>query len=406
MFNIEIFNQSLKKEVNDNILSFWLRLTDAQHGGFYSFADFDGNIDPEHPKGVLLHSRILWAFSSAHRVLGGEEYALAAKQAYEFLSHKAMDPDSGGVYWMLDYLGNPTDSQKHVYNQGFAIYAFSEYFRATGYEPARQQAIELFNLIEKYAYDVEHGGYHEAFNKDWHSISNHLVCDTAEGVLAEKSMNTHLHVLEAYANLYRIWPDPLLASRISELVILFRDQIILANGHFGLFFTNDWQCVSHDVSYGHDIEGTWLIDDAVRLLSDRDLIKEITELTTRMAEVTLKEGLDSDGAIFNELRDNYLLDTDRVWWVQAEGMVGFFNAHFKTMDPRFHVAATNCWQVINQQLIDKNNGEWYSKTYRNGRPYSDRAKVEPWKCPYHNARACLELIERFFGFEELQYACC
>lgn len=400
MFDVDFFRQSLETEVNNNILAFWLKLQNKQHGGFYCYADFDGKVDPQHPKAVLLHSRILWAFSAGYRVLGRPEYADAARQAFELLAGPALDKELGGVYWMLDHQGQVLDAQKHIYNQGFAIYAFSEYFRATGDEQARKLAIDLFRLIEQHAYDAELGGYFEAYDRQWQSIPNALICDTAEGVLTEKSMNTHLHILEAYANLLRIWPDALLQRRVRELIELFRDKIILANGHFGLFFTRDWQCVSRDISYGHDIEGTWLIDDAVRLLSDKAFVREITSLTSKMALVTLQEGLDSDGAIFNELRDNHLLDTDRVWWVQAEGMVGFFNAYLKTLNPRLHQAALDCWSVINQQLVDKQHGEWYWKTYRDGRPYLDRAKVEPWKCPYHNGRACLELFERLSGFEE------
>lgn len=400
MFDIEVYKKALEQEVNDNILSFWLELQDHQHGGFYCYADFDGNIDASHPKAVLLHSRILWAFSAAYRVLGRAEYAAAARHAFEFLTRQAMDSVKGGVYWMLDHQGQVTDSQKHIYNQGFAIYALAEFHRATGDVQARELAIGLFNLIEQHAYDAEHKGYFEAYDQDWNSIENALICDTAEGVVTEKSMNTHLHILEAYANLLRIYPDAKLEARVKELIDLFRERIILPNQHFGLFFTRDWQCVSRDISYGHDIEGTWLIDDAVRLLSDKHYVREITTLTTQMAQVTLQEGLDSDGAIFNELRDRHLLDTDRVWWVQAEGMVGFFNAYLKSLNPAFHKAALDCWHIINQQLIDKNNGEWYWKTYRDGRPYLDRAKVEPWKCPYHNGRACLELIERLSGFEE------
>lgn len=399
MFDIEMYKKVLESEVNENILSFWLKLQDQQHGGFYCYADFNGKVDASHPKSVLLHSRILWAFSSAYRLLKHEEYADAARHAFEFITHQAMDPVNGGVYWMLDHEGLVIDSQKHIYNQGFVIYALSEFHRATGDEQAKQLAIKLFELIEQHAYDAEQKGYFEAYDKDWHSIKNALICDTTEGVVTEKSMNTHLHILEAYANLLRIYPNAKLESRVRELIDLFRDKIIQPNFHFGLFFTHDWQCVSRDISYGHDIEGSWLIDDAVCLLSDKDYVREITNLTTQIAQVTRLEGLDNDGAIFNELRDHHLLDTDRVWWVQAEGMVGFFNAYLKTLNPVFHKAALDCWDIINQQLIDKNNGEWYWKTYRDGRPYLDRAKVEPWKCPYHNSRACLELIERFSGIE-------
>ncbi|WP_035477376.1 AGE family epimerase/isomerase [Aliagarivorans taiwanensis] len=400
MMKFTQFKHALADEVQSNILNFWLGMIDTERGGFHCFADFDGNIDKSHDKAVLLHSRILWSFAAAHRIMPNPEYLAAARHAYEFLSEQAMDKQHGGVYWQLDQNGAVVDSQKHVYNQGFAIYAFSEYYRASGDEGALEQAKALFKLVEQYAHDEQHLGYLEAFDQQWNSIDNHLVCDTAEEVLAEKSMNTHLHILEAYANLHRVWPDKQVEARLEELLLLLKDQVIDDSLHFGLFFSRDWQCVSQDVSYGHDIEGTWLLDDAANCLSNRALAKEIYALTSNMADVTLQEGIDHDGAVFNELQHHKMLDSDRIWWVQAEAMVGFFNAFEKDFAPQYWQAAQDCWQVIQKQLIDGDNGEWHWKTDRFGKPYSQEAKVEPWKCPYHNGRACLEVFSRINQYEE------
>ncbi|NLS14882.1 N-acylglucosamine 2-epimerase [Vibrio sp. SM6] len=378
----------------DSILNYWLGMIDNIHGGFYCFCDADNNISYQNDKSVLLHSRILWTFSKAYRVFGDERYREAAEHCFLFIRDHCIDEIHGGVYWMLKYDGNLIDDQKHVYNQCFAIYALSEFFLSTDNEESLNLALDLFNIVEKFAYDSKNCGYNEAFNCSWEPIPNYLVCDTSEGVLAEKSMNTHLHILEAYTSLYKATNSLMIQHKLLELLKIIRWNIIDSSGHFGLFFSSDWKCVSKDVSYGHDIEGSWLMDEAAKELSDGDFANEIFQFTTRMADITLSEGVDRNGAVFNELREGYLLDTDRVWWVQAEAMVGFYNAYQKTRRHDYFQAFLACWNIAKNQLKDTVHGEWHWKLRRNGEPYSDLPKVEPWKCPYHNGRACLELYTR------------
>jgi mannobiose 2-epimerase len=205
--------------------------------------------------------------------------------------------------------------------------------------------------------------------------------------------------MEAYTTLHRADPNEYVQAQLKGLVTLTRDHIVNDILHYDLFFTRDWQCVSSDVSYGHDIEGTWLMDEAAGQLHDRELANEIFALTTDMAEVTLKEGLDRDGAVFNELREGHLLDSDRIWWVQAEAMIGFFNAYQKDSKAEYYTAALDCWNIIQTQIIDRQNGEWHWKTNRKGQAYTQEAKVEPWKCPYHNSRALLEVYARISPLE-------
>lgn len=393
MLDLFKLKNSITEEAT-SILDFWLSMQDKNLGGFYCYADYTGNIDTEHEKSVLLHSRILWTFSSAYRVLGDKRYLAAAEHCYKFMVDKALDSLHGGVYWLLDKNGNVTDSQKHVYNQGFAIYALSEYYLASGAEDALDVAMNLFSLVEEHAYDVTYGGYREAFDKNWNPIENQLVCDTAEGILAEKSMNTHLHVLEAYTVLHQATQNELVERKLSELCKLMSEKVVDGTLHYGLFFTRDWRCVSGDVSYGHDIEGTWLMDEAAKQIHDKELANKVFDQSYDMACITSVEGVDCDGAVFNELREGHLLDSDRIWWVQAEAMVGFFNAYQKKNAVMLLDNAVGCWNIIQQQLKDKLNGEWYWKVKRNGQPYKGLPKVEPWKCPYHNGRACLEMIKR------------
>ncbi|MGN1281700.1 MAG: AGE family epimerase/isomerase [Succinivibrio sp.] len=397
MFSVE----DCKKELKDcclaearNILDFWLNYIDRDFGGFYSFSDFTGNIVKEHGKGVLLHARILWAYAYGYRILKNDMYRMAAEHCYKFIRDCAVDRQSGGVYWFLDYKGMPTDTQKHVYNQSFVIYGLSEYYLATGDKEALDLALELFSLIEQHAYDSVYGGYREAYDKNWNPIENKLVCDTAEGVLSEKSMNTHLHILEAFTKLYEASHDETVQKQMAKLAKLMIDKVVNEQNHFGLFYTREWDCCSHDVSFGHDIEGSWLLDEAADQISDKELSNRIREVTTKMAEITARYGSDRDGATFNEFRDGHLLDTDRIWWVQAESMIGYFNAYQKTGNKEFLELSLCCFEIIRSQLKDGINGEWFWKVDRYGNPYKDCPKVEPWKCPYHNGRACLEMYKR------------
>ncbi|TKF54657.1 N-acylglucosamine 2-epimerase [Vibrio sp. F13] len=406
MLSLQKLKQQVSDEVQNNILSYWLEMVDTKRGGFNCYASFEGDIDLNHQKSVLLHSRILWSFSAAQITFPCNDYLEVAQHTFQFMKDHALDRTNGGVYWMLDSDGKVSDPQKHIYNQSFAIYALSEFYKATQSEEALCIAIELFDLVEKHGFDSINGGYHEAFNETWQPIDNQLVCDTEEGVLAGKSMNTHLHILEAYSNLYKVWPNHLLESRIHHLLLLFKDTIIDDKLHFRLFFTPEWQCISNDVSYGHDIEGTWLLDDAANQIHDRHLASDIYTLTSKMAEVTLREGLDTDGAVFNELQAGRLLDSDRIWWVQAEAMVGFYNAFQKDFAPEFWQGTNGCWNIITSTLVDIKHGEWHWKTDRSGTPYTNEPKVEPWKCPYHNARACLEIYCRINAYEEQKNVCC
>ena len=333
-------------------------------------------------------------FSYGYRILKDEKYKVAAKHCYEFIRDFAVDKEFGGVYWFLNNKGEATDTQKHVYNQSFVIYGLSEYFLATGEKEALDLALNLFNLIEKHAFDEVYGGYREAYDRQWNPIENKLVCDTAEGVLSEKSMNTHLHILEAFTKLYEASHNETVQKQMAALADLMITKIVNDSYHFGLFYTREWVCCSHDVSFGHDIEGSWLLDEAADQITNKALADKIRALTLKMAQTTARYGVDKDGATFNEFRDGHLLDSDRIWWVQAESMIGYFNAYQKCHDDKFLSLSEGCFNIIKSQLKDDINGEWFWKVDRYGNPYTDCPKVEPWKCPYHNGRACLEMFKR------------
>jgi len=392
--NLLAWKESIERELKDNILSFWMEHSvDQANGGFVGEISNDMKINPNADKGLVLHARVLWTFSAAYRIYKDAAYLNMAERAYRYLLDKFWDNQYGGFFWMLDYKGEPIQEKKQVYGQAFAIYALAEYNRATGNADALERAILMFDLLEQHSVDHEYGGYIEALGRDWHETDQLSLSD--KDLNEKKSMNTHLHVMEAYTNLYRVWKSDVLKGRLGEIIEITIDHILAPDQrHFYLFFDEQWNVKSHEVSYGHDIEGSWLLVEAAEVLSNPALIKRASKAAIAMAEATLAEGVDEDGGIINEGDSSGWIDTDKHWWPQAEAIVGFVNAYEMTNKEDYLQAAFKTWQFIDSYIIDKVNGEWYWKTDRAGNPDHSQLKVEPWKCPYHNGRMGFEVIER------------
>ncbi len=387
----------IEAELKDNILQFWLEHTiDEENSGFYGFISRDLTVNRQADKGLVLNTRILWTFSAAFRLYGEPQYMEMADRAYRYITSYFIDFQHGGLYWMLDYKGAVTSSKKQVYGQAFAIYAFSEYYRATGYEDALTKAVELFHVLERHSYDPVDKGYIEALARDWSETNENSLSD--KDLNTKKSMNTHLHVLEAYTNLYRVWPEPALRDKLRELIVVMLRHIVDNESyHFKLFFDMEWNSQNSHISYGHDIEGSWLIHEAAEVLGEPELLQESVAVAIAMAEVTLREGVDEDGGLFNEAEPGKLLDSNKDWWPQAEAVVGFYNAYQLSGDHSYLEAARKSWHFIETNLVDKEYGEWLWSVKRNGSPSDNIEKVSPWKCPYHNSRACFEMIGRLRG---------
>lgn len=384
----------LEHELTHGILPYWMRRAiDQQHGGFVGAITEDDRPEPDAPKGTILNARILWTFAAAYRVLADPAYRTMADRAVAFMRTRLTDGQHGGVYWTVDASGAPLDDRKHVYAQAFAIYALSEHYRATADGDSRQQAIRLFELIERYAHDAQHGGYEEAFTRNWVRLDDVRLSD--EDRDERKSMNTHLHLLEAYANLYRVWPDALLWKRIEEVLRLFVERIVNnKTGHLGLFFDGDWNIKSSVISFGHDIEASWLLLEAADLIGDERLRAAVQHSAMRVARAVLDEGLDVSGGIFYERAANGIVDTDKEWWPQAEAIVGFVNAYQETGRGAFLRAAWETWLFTKTHIIDHRHGEWRRRVTREGVLVPGMEKAGLWKCSYHNARACLEIMSR------------
>jgi cellobiose epimerase len=391
------FNK-LKEEVQiellQHILPFWMeRMVDFNYGGFYGRMNGHNKVLPHAPKGAILNARILWTFSSAALHLNNDRFEVFADRARQYILKHFFDAEYGGTYWSLQADGTPADTKKQIYSQAFFIYALVEYFRLTNDKVCLEKAIELFQLIEKHSFDAEKNGYFEAFDREWHLLDDLRLSD--KDANEKKTMNTHLHILEAYTNLFRVYQNAFLGKQLRNLIELFLDKIIHPETHhLDLFFDENWVCKSTLISYGHDMEASWLLYEAAEVLGDKALLVKVKTAALLIASAAM-EGLQPDGSIINEKNTaTGQVDTNRDWWPQAESTVGYFNAWQLSGDTQYaHLALLN-WDFIRQNLLDRDTGEWFWAVKANGEVDRENDKAGFWKCPYHNSRMCLELIER------------
>lgn len=388
--------ETLKSElINElsNILAYWQENTiDKKNGGFIGQVDFENVPDALAPKGAVLNARILWTFSAAYRQTKKEAYLLMATRAYQYIMDYFIDNEFGGVFWELNADGSIRNGRKQIYALSFTIYGLCEFYSISGNPKAIETSIELFKLIEKYSFDTSKNGYVEALSREWGKLADLRLSD--KDANESKTMNTHLHILEAYTNLYRSLKSEQLKTALTNLIELFLNKFINKQGNLNLFFDDDWNLKSSEISYGHDIECSWLLCEAAEVLGDDKLINRVKDIAIKMAELT-KKGLDSDGGIFNNyLPEKDKMDTDKHWWPQAEAVVGFYNAYQISNNPVFLQDSINSWSFIKEFILDKENGEWFWRVNKQGTPYITDEKAGFWKCPYHNSRACIEIVNR------------
>ncbi len=386
------YKNELQTEL-ENILQFWMhKMVDNEQGGFWGRIDFENSVHAQAPRGSVLNARILWTFSAAYRHTDNPVYLQLAERAYHYISRYFMDREYGGVYWTVDYKGEPLDTKKQTYAMAFVLYAFSEYYRCRPSEKVLEEAIELYQTIVDKTYDKQYGGYIEALTKDWKEPEDQRL--SAKDANEKKSMNTHLHVLEAFTSLYRIWSDGKLKEKLQELIQLFLAHIInSSNYHLYLFFDEAWNSKGDVLSYGHDIEAAWLLQEAAEVIADEDLIERAKEVSTKLAHAAAR-GLDVDGGLWYEWDNNALhLVKEKHWWPQAEAMVGFFNAYQNTGDEGYLKKSVNSWRFVQKHILDGESGEWLWGVKEDYTPMQED-KAGLWKCPYHNGRACIEAINR------------
>ena len=421
--NIKMMRDEMLDVLQNNILHFWqTKMVDHENGGFYGRIDNQGVLHPEAEKGAILNARILWTFSAAYRVLGLEEYLEMATYAKDYFLEHFIDKEYGGVYWSVDYKGYPLNTRKQFYALGFALYGLSEYARATGDREALDYAIALYECIEGHAFDKQFNGYIEATTREWKPIADMRLSELDANY--PKSQNTHLHIIEPYTNLYRCLKEmqsttscdyvPVLGSvlpigvcvpmetimrveaSLRNLIGIFTDYILNPETHhLDLFFEMDWtRGAGHLESYGHDIECSWLMHEAALVLGDQKVLRKVEQVVREVAKASEK-GLRPNGSMIHEANlDTGHTDDDLHWWVQAENVVGWFNIYQYFGDEDALDKAVRCWEYIKTQLIDYENGEWFWSRHPDGTLNTIDDKAGFWKCPYHNGRMCLEMIER------------
>lgn len=397
----------IEADLRGNILPFWIahvvnRPSDTFHGSLTNALE----VDLAAERGALLSSRILWTYARAFRQYGDEAYRAMADLAHADLMTRYHDAQHDGFYWSIDASGHVLRDRKQVYGQAFAIYALSEYHAATGLAGPLARAIAVFRLLEKHARERQFGGYLEAFARDWSPIADMRLSPVDQN--DPKSQNTMLHVMEAYTRLLTVWPDATLKSALRDLVEVMLTRILDSRtAHLGLFFTTDWRPTSRKISYGHDIEAAWLLTRAAEALGEAELTARVRTVALRMADVTLAEGTDTDGAIYNLGDPSGIIDDTREWWPQAEAVVGWIDAWQLSGDARYLAAAAHTWDFIEKNLVDRKHGEWFRGVTKSGEVMTAFEKVGFWKCPYHNGRMGLEIAARFRavgGREDCEHA--
>ena len=392
---------AIEGELQSNLLPFWReRSVDRVHGGFIAEMASDGSVRGDAAKGLVLNARLLWTFSTLYRQLGDARDLELARRAYEYLDRSFRDHEHGGYVWRVDPEGRPLDRSKKIYGQAFCIYALCEYDLAARDNGALETARRVYELIEHHARDAACGGYIESRAPDWTATADLRLSDI--DMNAPKSMNTHLHVLEAYTNLSRAWPEGGLAARVRELIDLFGGHILErggrpGSGHLRHFFGEGWEVRSDTYTYGHDIEASWLLGEAAEVLGDERLAGEVRRWGVEMAEAVLDEALAGDGGLAYEGRGGKVIDARRDWWCQAEAVIGFWNAFSVTGEVRFAEAAASVWDFIARELVDRVHGEWIWGVRADGSVEPGQPKVSEWKCPYHGVRMCLEMMRRLPG---------
>ncbi len=389
------FSRRAGDQLFGRILPFWCGpAVDHQQGGWMGWLSNDLKPDRSQPKGLIVNSRILWVFSAVHRARPGKLFQEMAGRAFDFVTNRFWDAEHGGAFWRLDDSGKVIDDSKKIYGQAFYIYALTEFHRAFGSPVALERAQELFELIERHAHDAKFGGYVEVCNRGWSEAGADARLSDKD-MNEKKSMNNHLHVLEACTNLFRAWPELRVAKRLRELIQLFLTRILDARTkHLHHFFDEQWQVRSNTYTFGHDIEASWLLCEAAEELGDSKLLERVRVVAVQMADVVLDEGVAGDGGLCYEGKGGKIIDHGKECWPQAEAVVGFLNAFQISGDKQFLIAARRVWNYIEKNLIDRVHGEWFWRINPNGRPDQKLPKVSEWKGPYHATRACLETMRR------------
>lgn len=388
---VQQFKAEVLNDLKDNILPFWMNNDVDPAGGFYGNLDRTGKPIKNGQKGGVLNARIIWSFSRAYFLFGNPRYKELADRAQDYYLNHFVDPEYGGTYWLLNADGSVKDSDKQTYGISYGIYGLSEHYRATGNRKSLDQAIALFRILEDKVRDPQKDGYIESYTRTW-GTPKKLGYDGAGE--SSKTMNTHIHVLESYTNLYTVWRDAELKERLGKIIHLITDKFYNPQTHhLNLYFDDDWNNLENIASYGHDIETAWLLTEAAEVYGDEKLLERCREIALDLTDYALKEGLTSTNYMMYEMNGNHLRD-DASWWCQAETVVGCVNAWQITGNSKYLQQAINTWQFIKNYMVDKEYGEWFRTVMPDLKPRLTDLKTSMWNCPYHNSRMGFEIFSR------------
>lgn len=387
----DIFLREVRETLISNILPYWLKLKDPR-GGFYGEVASDGTVLYDAPRGVILNARLIWSFAAAYAALKDTQYLVAAVHARDWFLKHFCDHKYGGVYWSVSAGGERLDDKKQLYAQGFAIYGLSELYKVTRDDEVLKAAVNLYQVVETHFADRENGGYMEALSRDFSPLEDMSL--SAHDINADKTMNSHLHVLEAYANLYQVWPDEGLKAAVDRLLDIIGYKVMAPDGHLQLYFRRDWSVMPGGISYGHDIETSWLALECAFSLKDLDVVNRVRPWALRMGQAG-NEGLLADGSLRYEKLPDGSYDDSRQWWVQAETVVGNLWLWKYHSDAGGADRALRAWNYIKEHLVDSKDGEWWWAVLPDGSLDKAQPKAGFWKCPYHNTRMCLQVLSLF-----------
>ncbi len=391
---LQALRSNVQRELVEGLMPFWqTKVLDYQNGGFIGRMDSRGQVDRRAVKGLILNTLLLWSYATLYQFSKDDSFMTLAQRAYDYLVDNFLDAEHGGAFWHLDFKGNFLDTKKRTYGQAFFIHALAEYYKIVRENQVLDLASHFFDMIEAYAYDPRHGGYVEAFERNWSEAEDLRL--SAVDMNEKKSMNTHLHILEAYTNLLTVWQNKSVEQKLSDTLTIFLKKILNpGTHHMRLFFDEAWTPKSEKISFGHDIEASWLFLEAAKVLNDPEHLENVKDVSVKMASAVLAKGMDKDGGLFWAGDKNGVIDADKHWWPQAEAVVGFLNAYQLSGEDKFLKAAIKTWSFIEKHIIDKKNGEWHWRVSQDRKPYANDPKVSEWKSPYHNSRACIEIIKR------------
>lgn len=318
---------------------------------------------------------------------------MMAVHAKDYFITQFMDHKYGGVYWSLDARGKRLVDKAQLYAQAFGIYAMAEFYAATGDDEALKAAINIYHIVERHFADNVNGGYIEALQRDFKPLEDMRL--SPRDVNCAKTTNSHLHLLEGYATLYRVWPDPGLRNRIVDLLDLMETRMTEpSTGHLHLYFDKDWKVIPGGISFGHDIETSWLALDCAMAVKDFRTVERTRALCRRLYAAGLK-GLQRDGSLIYEVKADGTIVDDRHWWVQAESVVGNLWAWKYLSEPEGFERAQRAWEFISDRLVDYDGGEWWWYCDAEGEVSRLADKAGEWKCPYHDVRMCLQVLGIF-----------